>query len=152
MSITRRTLLFAATALLAAWAAPAYADHGSDDEEDDQDDDQEDDDQDEDDQDDDIDDDDDDDDEDEDGPPPAQDPDDDHEDVPDGQIRQTVNSDGLLTLEQMLAIFQGYGTLTVVDVALRRTPRHTYYRFKYIDGAGTVRTADFDAVTGRPVR
>lgn len=156
MSITRRTLLVAATALLAAWAVPAHADDDDydddrdDDRDDDEDDDREDDrdDEDDDDADHDVPDD-----EDDDDPAtPTQRPADDHEDIPTGQIRQTVNSDGLLTLEQMLTIVQGYGTLTVVDVVLRRTPARTYYRFKYIDGSGTVRTADFDAVTGQPVR
>ncbi|SDG16539.1 PepSY domain-containing protein [Pelagibacterium luteolum] len=157
MSITRRTLLVAATALLAAWAVPAHADDDDydddrdDDRDDDEDDDREDDRDDEDD-DDDLDHDVPDDEDDDDPATPTQRPTDDHEDIPTGQIRQTVNSDGLLTLEQMLTIFQGYGTLTVVDVVLRRTPARTYYRFKYIDGTGTVRTADFDAVTGQPVR
>jgi uncharacterized membrane protein YkoI len=71
--------------------------------------------------------------------------------VPDSQVRDAVSENGLISLDEMLAIFARYGTYSVVDVSLRQKGQLSYYRLKFIDEAGNVRRADFDAATGQPV-
>lgn len=53
-----------------------------------------------------------------------------------------------IPLRDMLAIFAGYGDLTVVDVGLIHRSGGLQYKFRYIDGQGRVRNAYFDALTG----
>jgi hypothetical protein len=69
--------------------------------------------------------------------------DDDHD-----AARQAVQADLAIPLRRMLEIFQGYGDLTVVDVALVTRAQVLQYRIKYVDPQGRVKQAYFDAQTG----
>ena len=69
--------------------------------------------------------------------------DDDHD-----TAREAVEANEAISLGRMLDIFEGYGHLTVVDVALVTRRGALQYRIKYIDPAGRVRQRHFNAGTG----
>lgn len=58
---------------------------------------------------------------------------------------------GVLPLKTMLAIFQGYGQSTIVDVRLVERQSILVYAFKFIDTQGRVKRAYFDAHTGKAI-
>lgn len=66
--------------------------------------------------------------------------------------RRAVEANEAIPLKDMLEIFESYGDLTVVDVALVRRNDQLAYRFKFIDPKGRVRQAYFDARSGQQVR
>lgn len=72
---------------------------------------------------------------------------DDHDDA----LRAVTEKDAI-PLKQMLRQFSRLFEGTVVDVTLIRGTNSLRYRVKFIDSAGRVRRAYFDAVTGTLVR
>lgn len=72
---------------------------------------------------------------------------DDHDDA-----LRAVNARYAIPLKQVLAQFERQLEGTVVDVTLMRGTNALRYRVKFIDPAGRVRRAYFDALTGALVR
>lgn len=72
---------------------------------------------------------------------------DDHDDA-----LRAVTDNGAVPLQQILKQFQRLLDGTVVDVTLIRNTDELRYRVKYIDTAGRVRRAYFDALTGALVQ
>lgn len=75
----------------------------------------------------------------------------DHEDDHDDALRAVTENDAI-PLKQMLQKFDRQFDGTVVDVTLIRSTDSLRYRVKFIDPAGRVRRAYFDAVTGALVQ
>jgi len=64
------------------------------------------------------------------------------------EAKAAIDAKQALPLDQMLAIFRQRGSYTVLDVKLAHSNDSFLYVFKYIDDAGTVRKAFFNAKSG----
>lgn len=64
------------------------------------------------------------------------------------QAKRAVDTSQALPLQDMMKLFRTYGDYTVIDVKLALSRDQLLYVFKFIDTAGNVRRAKFDAKTG----
>lgn len=64
------------------------------------------------------------------------------------RAREAVTSDGAIPLRRLLGLFRESHSGEVIDVTLLRRKDMLVYRVKFIDPAGRVRRAEFNARTG----